>query len=162
MTETPSPTATSRSEDGRYPRTPVPAVLAVVPRGGRLVLVRRANPPDPGKWGFPGGRLELGESLAEAALRELREETGITAEAGPAIWSGDVIDRDVTGAVRYHYVLTAVLCRWSAGEPVAASDAAEVAWMDAAEIAALPNDALSRDVAPLARLALGIARRLGW
>ena len=60
--------------------TPVPGVLAVVARGRQVLLVRRAKNPDVGKWGFPGGRIELGETAAEAAVRELREETGVLAD----------------------------------------------------------------------------------
>ena len=71
-------------EGRRYPERPIVGVLAVVMRGDRVLVVRRANPPMPGRWGFPGGVLELGETVAQGAMRELFEETGIKAEAaGP-------------------------------------------------------------------------------
>src|SRR5690554_2944487 len=73
--------------------TPVPGVLAVVARNGQVLLVRRAKPPDRGMWGFPGGRIEPGETAAEAAVRELREETGVDASAGRVLTAIDVIDR---------------------------------------------------------------------
>jgi 8-oxo-dGTP diphosphatase len=110
------------------PVRPVPAVLAVTVRDGRVLLVRRANPPDQGKWGFPGGRIELGETVPDAALRELREETGVEAVASEVLTVLDVIDRDAAGELRFHYVLVAVLCFWRAGEGVAADDATDVGW----------------------------------
>ena len=136
----------------RDPVRPVPAVLAVVLRDGKALLVRRANPPDAGLWGFPGGKVEPGESLQDAALRELAEETGIRAEAGPVLTALDVFDRDATGDLRRHFILIALLCSWREGEPLAGDDALEAAWFD---LAALEDGslALSRDVAELARLA---------
>lgn len=150
----------------RYPRNPQPAVLAVVPHDGRFLLVQRANAPDAGLWGFPGGRLMLGESLAQGALRELAEETSVQAAVrqGPlpaAFASLDVIDRDGAGAVRYHFVLTALLCRWIAGEPTPGDDATACAWLSLDEIAAMDqNGELSAHVLDLARLALAIDQRL--
>jgi ADP-ribose pyrophosphatase YjhB (NUDIX family) len=132
---------------------PIPAVLAVVARGGRVLLVRRANPPDQGRWGFPGGRIEPGETLAEAALRELAEETGIRAEAGPGLTALDSVHRRADGGLAHHYVLLAVACRWLAGEGAAADDALEAAWFTATEVDGLGETA-SRDVARVARLAL--------
>jgi ADP-ribose pyrophosphatase YjhB (NUDIX family) len=132
---------------------PIPAVLAVVARGGRVLLVRRANPPDAGRWGFPGGRIEAGETLAEAALRELAEETGVSAASGRVLAGLDSIHRRADGGLAHHYVLVAVTCRWLAGEGEAADDALETAWFTASEIDGLGETA-SRDVAHLARLAL--------
>jgi ADP-ribose pyrophosphatase YjhB (NUDIX family) len=111
-----------------YPERPVVGVLAVLWKGDRVLLVQRANPPAQGLWGFPGGRQHLGETLAQAALRELKEETGVTGEAKGAFAALDSIERDESGRVRYHYTLVAVLIEWRAGEPVAAADALAVAW----------------------------------
>ena len=73
-----------RRDARRYPERPIVGVLAVVLRGERALVVRRRNPPLAGRWGFPGGVLELGETVAEGAMRELFEETGVAAEAiGP-------------------------------------------------------------------------------
>lgn len=121
-----------------YPAHPLPGVLAMVVRDGRVLLVQRGQEPDRGKWGFPGGLVELGETAADAALRELAEETGIAAEAGPVLDVFDVITRDASGRVRFHYLLAAVACRWLDGEGAAADDAAAVGWFTPAEIAALP------------------------
>lgn len=136
---------------GRLSIRPIPAVLAVILRGQELLLVRRANPPDAGLWGFPGGKIEPGETLAQAAEREAREETGIICRAGPAFAALDAFDHE-QGALRAHYVLIALPCQWLAGEPVAADDALEAAWFP---LAALPPPAeRSRDVDRIAALAL--------
>lgn len=149
----------------RYPRAPVPAVLAVVPRGNWILLVRRCHPPDSGGWGFPGGRLELGETLLSAAERELQEETGVRARGLAAFAALDIIDRDITGAVRYHYVLNAVYCHWDAGEGEAADDATELAWvrardLDQPDTIGQGGGFLSDQVPFLARMGWRLARTL--
>jgi len=103
-------------------------------RGDRALVVRRANPPLPGRWGFPGGVLELGETVAQGAMRELLEETGVIAEAAGPLTVIDTIDRDPEGRVRYHYTLVAVIGRWQSGEGVPDDDADEVAWLTRAEL----------------------------
>lgn len=118
----------------RYPDRPVVGVLAVVMRGDRVLVVRRTNPPMPGRWGFPGGVLELGETVAQGAMRELEEETGVKAEAAGPLTVIDTIDRDQEGRVRYHYALVAVIGTWRSGEGVPGDDADDVAWLTPAEI----------------------------
>ncbi|MBS7540111.1 NUDIX hydrolase [Ancylobacter lacus] len=131
---------------------PTVAVLAVVLRENRLLLVRRANPPDQGLWGYPGGRVEPGETHAAAALRELAEETGIVADAPRLLTVLDFIERDVAGAVAHHFAMITVACRWQAGEGLAADDALEARWFDRTEIDALGASA-SAQVAAIAALA---------
>ena len=136
-----------------YPDRPVVAVIAVVVREGRVLLVRRANAPDQGKFGFPGGRIELGESLEDAALRELGEETGVEADAVEVLTAVDAIERDIRGVPRFHYVLVTVLCRWRSGDGAPAGDVSEVRWVEPHAIG--HGDLLaSRDVARVARRAL--------
>jgi 8-oxo-dGTP diphosphatase len=118
----------------RYPERPIVGVLAVVLREERALVVRRHNPPMAGRWGFPGGVLELGETAAEGAMRELLEETGVVAEAIGTLTVIDTIDRDEEGRVRFHYTLVAVRGLWRSGEGVADDDADEVAWLSRAEI----------------------------
>src|SRR5690606_4574881 len=133
--------------------TPVPAVLAVVVRDGRVLLVRRANNPDKGLWGYPGGRIEPGETWAQAAIRELRDAAGVRAQAVGVLRVLDVIDRADDGALRHHFVLIAVGCRWQAGEGQAADDALEARWFTLDEVCALGPTA-SAQVEALARLAI--------
>ncbi|PWJ14394.1 NUDIX hydrolase [Jannaschia seohaensis] len=103
--------------------------LAVVPRDGSVLLVKRGKAPNKGMWGFPGGHVEWGETGLEAAARELWEETGVEARARRYLGCIDVIERQA-GAVAWHYMLVAVLCDWVDGEPVAADDAEEARWVD--------------------------------
>ncbi|QDL94933.1 NUDIX domain-containing protein (plasmid) [Paroceanicella profunda] len=134
----------------RAPERPVPAVLAVVLRGADVLLVQRANPPDAGLWGFPGGKIDAGETLHAAALRELREETGVEAAAPRVLTAVDVLEHDATGALRWHFVLIAVRCTWVSGTPVAADDALDARWVPL-ESLGQPGLPLSRDVARIAR-----------
>jgi 8-oxo-dGTP diphosphatase len=133
---------------------PTVAVLAVVARGDHVLLVRRANPPDQGRWGFPGGRVEPGEPYREAALRELEEETGIAADAPELLTVLDFIEHDGEGTLAHHFAMIAVRCRWIAGEGLAADDALEARWFNLDEIVAL-GGAASAKVEFLAKLALG-------
>jgi 8-oxo-dGTP diphosphatase len=121
-------------EGRRYPERPIVGVLAVVMHGDSVLVVRRANPPLSGRWGFPGGVLELGETVAQGAMRELFEETGVTAQAAGPLTVIDTIDRDEEGRVRFHYTLVAVIGHWRSGEGVPGDDADEVAWLTRAEI----------------------------
>lgn len=138
-----------------YPSHPLPAILAATCHDGRLALVQRAKEMAPRRWGLPGGLMELGESPAQAAERELLEETGIRARAGAVIDVFDMISRDDQGRIAQHFVLLVVQCQWLAGDGLAASDAAAFGWFDRAAIAGLPHvhDAVPR----LADRLLGIA-----
>jgi 8-oxo-dGTP diphosphatase len=124
----------SDKESRRYPERPVVGVLAVVVRDGRALVVRRSNPPLAGRWGFPGGVLELGETVVEGAMRELFEETGVVAEPAGTLTVLDSIQREQDGRVRYHYALVAVRGIWQSGEGVAGDDADAVAWFSRADI----------------------------
>ncbi|WP_201833245.1 NUDIX hydrolase [Microvirga zambiensis] len=136
--------------------SPIPAVIAVVVHEGHTLLVRRANPPDAGLWGFPGGKIEFGETVKAAALRELLEETGVAAEAQDVITTLDILVQDPTGATRQHYILIAVLCRWISGDPVAADDALDARWFAIAELDP-ESIAMSADVDVIARRAQALA-----
>ncbi|KML53947.1 ADP-ribose pyrophosphatase [Burkholderia cepacia] len=129
----------------------VPAVIGVVLRERDVLLVRRANPPDAGCWGFPGGKIESGETVADAAVREIAEETSIDVDALDVFTALDAFDHDAAGGLRQHYVLVAVLCRWLRGTPVAGDDALEARWFDLAE--------LDRDDLPMSAGMQDVARR---
>ncbi len=117
-----------------YPDRPIVGVGAVVVQDGRALIVKRAGEPLKGQWSIPGGAVELGETLRQAAAREAREETGLVVEAGEVLEVFDSIYRDPAGKCQYHYVLVDFLCRPAGGELRAGSDAGEVRWVTAEEL----------------------------
>ncbi len=92
----------------------------------RVLLVRRANPPDAGKRGFPGGKMEWGETIGDAAVREILEETGVTATAANVFAAVDCFGAREDGGLRGYFVLLAVLCERVSGSPAGSDDAQEV------------------------------------
>jgi 8-oxo-dGTP diphosphatase len=120
-----------------YPEQPLVGVGAIIIENSRVVLVKRAHPPLQAQWSIPGGVLEVGELVREAALREAREETGLTVEPGELLGVYDRVLRDPGGRVQYHYVLVDFLCRRVSGELQAADDAAAVRWFAREELPAL-------------------------
>jgi len=119
-----------------FPRAPVPAVGAVVFRGSQVLLVRRANPPYQGRWSLPGGSLEVGETVEQAAVRETREETGVEVRPGTVMWVADYIEKG-GNRVRWHYVLIDVLCHYLRGEPFPGSDASNARFVEMRELTEL-------------------------
>ncbi len=115
-----------------FPEAPLVGVGAVVVDEGRVLLVRRGTEPLKGQWSLPGGLLELGESLAAAVVREVREETGLDVEPVELVELLDRIHRE-SEKVRYHYVIADYLCRVAGGSLQAASDADAVRWVERAE-----------------------------
>jgi len=115
-----------------FPSAPLLGVGAVVVDRGRVLLIRRGTEPMKGHWSLPGGLLELGESLADGVVREVREETGLLVEPVELIELLDRIHREA-GRVRYHYVIADYLCRVVGGDLLAASDADAVRWVERAE-----------------------------
>ena len=120
-----------------YPAAPVSAVGAVVVHDGAVLLVRRGRAPSRGVWAVPGGRVELGETLAQATEREVREETGVEVRAGEPVWSFDSVIRDEDGSVAWHYVIVDLLADYVSGEPRARDDAAEACWARPEELSGL-------------------------
>src|SRR5690348_14003538 len=120
-----------------FPEHPLIGVGSIIIEGDRVVLVKRAHPPIQGQWSIPGGVLDVGEMVREAAIREAREETGLIVEPGELLGVFDRILRDPDNRVQYHYVLIDFLCCRVGGELMAASDAAEVRWFTIAELPAL-------------------------
>lgn len=133
----------------KFSDRPIAATIAVVVRNDEVLLVRRANPPDAGKWGFPGGKIARGERLEEAAVRELREETGVVAETVRILTAVDALNYGSDNALLQHFILIAVLCRWISGEPVAGDDALEASWFELDKLAEA-DLALSLDVLEVA------------
>jgi 8-oxo-dGTP diphosphatase len=132
-----------------YPDAPLVGVGAIIIEGDRVVLVRRGHPPLAGEWSIPGGVLELGETLRQAAVREVLEETGLRVEVGELLGVYDRILRDAHGRTLYHYVLIDFLCRRISGDFQAADDAAEARWFTRAELGGLE---LAEDTAEVIQL----------
>ncbi|MEM9180252.1 MAG: NUDIX hydrolase [Pseudomonadota bacterium] len=117
---------------------PVPAVGVVCLRGEEVLLIRRGTPPRRGEWSLPGGRIEPGEPVQAAALRELREETAVEAEIVGLVDVVDAIFNNRAGdLITRHYVLVDYAARWVAGMPVAGDDAAEARFFHQSELASL-------------------------
>ena len=125
-----------------FPSQPLIGVGAIIIEGDRVVLVKRAQPPIQGQWSIPGGALEVGEFVRDAAVREAREETGLIVGPGELLGVYDRVVPHADGRVQYHYVLVDFLCRPVGGELRAASDAAEVRWFTREE---LPELKLAED-----------------
>jgi len=118
-----------------YPERPIIGVGAVIVRGDRALLVRRATEPLKGEWSVPGGALELGEKLRDGAAREALEETGLHVVASGVLDVFDSIFTDDDGRTQYHYVLIDFLCTPLAGEALPGSDVSEVLWVTEADLA---------------------------
>lgn len=116
---------------------PALAALAVVIRDDQVLLVRRKKMPDAGKWGFAGGHVEWGETALDAAARELGEETSVVADPLKYLTNIDVISEDPTKQDSYHFLLTAVLCKYISGAPQAADDVSDARWFAISDIATL-------------------------
>jgi ADP-ribose pyrophosphatase YjhB (NUDIX family) len=120
-----------------FPEIPLVGIGAIIIEDARVLLVKRAHPPLQAQWSIPGGVLEVGELIREAAIREAREETGLIVEPQDLLGVYDRVLRNAERRVQYHYVLIDFLCRRVGGELAAADDAAEVRWFTRDELPAL-------------------------
>jgi ADP-ribose pyrophosphatase YjhB (NUDIX family) len=120
-----------------YPDRPYLAVSAAIIRDGHVLVVRRARPPAHGLFTLPGGVVEAGETLAEAVIREVREETELTIEPVALAGYREVIVRDAEDRVQRHFVILPFSARWIAGEPKLNDELAEARWLRPAELAGL-------------------------
>lgn len=120
-----------------YPARPICGVGAVVWRDGRILLIRRGKPPRSGQWSLPGGAQRLGETLAAAAAREVREETGLEVAGLELLAAVDLVERDGDGRVRFHYTLVDFSADAPEGEATAGDDAAAVGWFTPGEVETL-------------------------
>jgi len=141
-----------------FPSAPLVGVGAIIIEDSRVVLVKRAHPPLQAEWSIPGGVLEVGELVRDAAIREAREETGLTVEPGELLGVYDRILRSPDERVQYHYVLIDFLCRRVAGDVAAASDASEVRWYTREELPALRLAEDTLDVIRKGFAKLGVLR----
>ena len=121
----------------RYPARPILAASVAVFREGRVLLAERVNPPAADRFSLPGGLVEVGETLEEAALRELFEETGVTATITGFNGHVEVIERDAEGQVERHFVVASFLGDWVSGEGAPSDEARQVVWADPLALGAL-------------------------
>jgi 8-oxo-dGTP diphosphatase len=121
-----------------YPARPLLAVSVACFRDGKVLLATRTRPPAKGALTLPGGLVEPGERLSEAALRELREEVGAEAEVVGFNGHAERIDRDEDGRVKHHYVIASFVARWTAGEPQPGPEAGKIVWADPKALNSLP------------------------
>ena len=118
----------------QYPDRPLLGVGAVIVDNGRILLARRTNPPMQGEWSIPGGLVESGETIKEAVIREVREETGLEIEPVQLVEVFERVLRDKEARVQYHFVLIDYLCRLLSGEARAGSDVSDLVWATADEL----------------------------
>lgn len=111
---------------------PTPGVGAVIVEDGRLLLICRGRGAYLGHWAVPGGRQRRGETMREAVVREVREETGLTVEVGDLLWAGDIMDDDQPPA--YHYTVVDFAATPTGGRLEAGDDAAEVRWVPTGDV----------------------------
>jgi ADP-ribose pyrophosphatase YjhB (NUDIX family) len=127
------------SDARSYPERPYLAVSAAIVRDGKILVVRRARAPAHGLFSLPGGVVEVGETLAQAVTREVREETGLTIEPVALAGFREAIVRDAQDRVERHFIILCFAARWCAGEPVLNEELDEARWVDPAELASLPT-----------------------
>ena len=130
-----------------YPERPYLAVSAAIIRDGKVLVVRRARKPALNLYTLPGGAVELGETLHEAVIREVREETQLTIEPVALAGTRDVIARDAQNRVERHFVILCFAARWLSGEPVLNEELDDARWLEPAALAGLKTtDGLAKIV----------------
>lgn len=139
----------STAENSRtYPTRPYLAVSAAIFRDGKVLIVRRARPPAHGLYTLPGGGVELGETLEEAVVREVREETCLDVEPVALAGYRQAIARDAAGLIERHFVILPFAARWIAGDILLNEELAEAQWLELSELSGLQTtDGLAQIVA---------------
>jgi ADP-ribose pyrophosphatase len=120
--------------NNEYPEHPCVAVGAIVFKGKNVLLVRRGQAPSEDLWAIPGGKVKLGESLQQAAEREIKEETSVTIRAGEPVYTFDLVARDADDRIRFHYVIVDLVADYVAGDPRPGDDALEACWVSAPDL----------------------------
>lgn len=141
------------ADERTYPQRPFLAVSAAIFRDGKVLIVRRARKPALNLYSLPGGAVELGESLIDAVVREVREETQIDIEPVALAGHREAIVRDKEGRVERHFVILSFVSRWLRGEPILNSELDDARWIDPAELSAYKTtEGLAEIVAAAAAL----------
>lgn len=143
--------------DGRlYPTRPILAASVAVFRDGRVLLAERVKPPAPDCFSLPGGLVESGETLEEAALRELGEETGVRARIVGFNTHVEVIERDAADRIVRHFVVASFVGDWLSGDGTVGPEARRILWADPLALENLPTTPqLDRVLASAVRLVAG-------
>ena len=131
---------------GRAAARPVLAASVAVFRHGKVLLATRTKPPADQLWSLPGGKVEAGETLEEAALRELAEEVGVTARIVGFNRHVEIFGRDAKGAVTHHFVVASFVGEWLSGEPQPGPEAGAVMWADPLRLGGLATTRELSDV----------------
>jgi ADP-ribose pyrophosphatase YjhB (NUDIX family) len=139
----------SNNENSRtYPTRPYLAVSAAIFRAGRVLIVRRARAPAHGLYTLPGGGVELGETLEEAVIREVREETSLDVEPVALAGYRQAIARDDAGRIERHFVILPFAARWIGGEILLNEELGEAHWLEPSALSGLKTtDGLAQIVA---------------
>ena len=127
-------------------RSPIIGVSTCICHDGRFLLIQRGKAPNKGLWSLPGGHVQHGETLREAAARELQEETAVTAEIGDVVDVLDIIRRGGDGDAARHYIIVVFRGSYLSGTPTAGDDAADAAWVTMEGVHALPRTDTLLDV----------------
>ncbi|HEY3639924.1 MAG TPA: NUDIX hydrolase [Xanthobacteraceae bacterium] len=122
-----------------YPERPFLAVSAAIVRAGQVLVVRRARAPADGLFSLPGGVVEIGETLTQALIREVREETSLAIEPVALVGFREAIARDRDERIERHFVILPFAARWLAGEIKLNEELSEARWLDPAELSGLPT-----------------------
>lgn len=118
----------------QYPKKPIVGVGAIILDADRILLEKRKNSPGRGKWSIPGGLVDIGETVEEAVIREVKEETGLEVYDPRLVDVVSYISLDKKGGVMYHYVIIDYFVTSKGGKPDAASDAADLKWVSFDEV----------------------------
>lgn len=126
-----------KATNEQHPRL---AVSAVIRQGNQLLLIERAKAPGAGLLAFPGGKVHWGETVRQALIREVHEETGLQVEPTELLGCSDlIVPGDNTDVIEQHFVILSWFCHWTGGTARAGSDAARIAWLDKNSIQACRN-----------------------
>ena len=131
---------------GKYPPQPVIAVGGVVVHENCVLLIRRGKEPARGEWAIPGGRVKLGETMREAVVREIKEETAVSVRPGKLVYYFETIQPDSDGRIQYHYAIFDFKATYLAGEPMAHDDAMDARWVSPTEVKAYNLNTKTRDL----------------
>ena len=149
----------TNSDTGRtYPTRPYLAVSAAIFRDGRVLIVRRGRPPAHGLYTLPGGGVELGETLQEAIIREVREETGLAIAPLGLVGFREAIARDAAGRVERHFVILPFAAHWVGGEIALNEELAEADWRKPDALAELKTTEGLAEIVAAAAARIALAR----